>query len=221
MGFESSLAHLLKKEFISFRRSPAIFYGYLLYVAGISFIVFIGFNGSSSIHPTTWNTLFWIAALFGTLQTCYRSFNSSEGEFYYYYLITSPESYLLSKMIYNMVVSFLVITINYFAFSLFLGNPVQDHLIYFLTIFLGVGSLSLIFTLVASIANKSTQKNIMTPILAFPTSLPVLITSVKLAKNAMDGIALSETIDEIIILAGLFLIIFAVSLLLFPFVWRS
>lgn len=217
----SSLKWLLKKEFLSFKRNKEIFYGYLLYVIGIAFIAFMGFLGSGGIHPRTWNTLFWISALFGTLQICYRSFSSSDGEFYYYYTITSPESYLIAKMIYNATIAFVIMFSSFFAFSLFLGNPVQNLGLYTLAIFLGVCSLALVFTLITAIADKSSQKNIMTPILGFPTSLPVLSVSVKLAKNAMDGIAFSESIDEITILAGLFLVIFALSVLLYPFIWRS
>jgi len=220
MSLYSSLPHLLKKEFLSSCRNKEVFYGYLLYVFGISFISYIGFLGSGGIHPRTWNTLFWISTLFGTMHICYKSF-SQDGTFYYYYTITSPESYLLSKMIYNIVVSFMVILVSFFCFSLLLGNPVEHIWLYILAIFLGVSCLSLVFTLVTAIADKSNQKSVMVPILSFPTSLPCLIMSVKLAKNATDGIVFSESIDEIVILSGLFLIIFALSILLYPFIWRS
>ena len=219
MSTYSSLSPLLKKEFLSFSRNKEVFYGYLLYVIGISFITYIGF-GTREIHKITWNTVFWISTLFGTMHICYKSF-SQDGTFYYYYTMTSPESYILSKMIYNTLLSFIVILASFFSFSLFLGNPVENIWLYIFTIFLGVSCLSLVFTLVSAIADKSNQKSVMVPILSFPTSLPTLMLTVKLGKNAADGIAYSQSIDEIITLSGLFLIIFALSLLLYPFIWRS
>ncbi|MFK7899876.1 MAG: heme exporter protein CcmB [Cyclobacteriaceae bacterium] len=217
-----TLKWLIKKEFLSFKRNTALFYSYLLYILGVSFICYIGFLGSGGIHPRTWNTLFWISSLFGTMHICYRSFSSSEkGLFYYYYTITSPEAYLLSKIVYGFVVSFITSICSYLAFSLFLGNPVQNQFLYLGAIALGTGCLSIIFTLTTAIADKSSEKSAMVPILSFPTSLPVLILSVKLAKNALDGIALNESIDEIVLLGALFLIIFTLSILLYPFIWRS
>jgi len=216
----SSLPYLLKKEFLSITRNKGVVYAYLLYILGVSFISFIGFMGSGGIHPRTWNTLYWISTLFCIMHICYKTFNK-EGTFYYYYTITSPESYLLSKIIFNCFIAFLVNFSNFLFYSLFLGYPVQSFTLFVLSIFIGTICLSTTFTLVNAIADKSTEKSIMVPILSFPTSLPCLILSVKLAKNAVDGIAFSESIDEIIILSGLFLIIFAISILLYPFIWRS
>jgi len=219
MSIYSSLPSLLKKEFLSSVRNKEVFYGYLLYVIGISFVTYIGF-GTKEIQKITWNTVFWISTLFGSMHICYKSF-SKDGTFYYYYTLCSPESYLLSKMIYNVSVCFIVILTSFFSFCFFLGSPVEDMGLYILAIFLGVSCLSLVFTLVNAIADKSNQKSVMVPILSFPTSLPTLMLSVKLGKNAADGIAFSQSIDEIVTLAGLFLIIFALSILLYPFIWRS
>jgi heme exporter protein B len=58
-------------------------------------------------------------------------------------------------------------------------------------------------------------------ILSFPVILPIMLMVIKLSKNAMDGLERSVSTDEILILVAINAIVFAVSYLLFPYLWRS
>jgi heme exporter protein B len=44
---------------------------------------------------------------------------------------------------------------------------------------------------------------------------------IKLSKNAMDGLALRASYDEILVISGIDLIVIALSYMLFPYLWKS
>jgi heme exporter protein B len=49
----------------------------------------------------------------------------------------------------------------------------------------------------------------------------LLILIIKLSKNAMDGLDRSVSYDEIGVLCAINAIVIAVSLILFPYLWRD
>ena len=58
-------------------------------------------------------------------------------------------------------------------------------------------------------------------ILSFPVIIPMLLMVMKLAKNAMDGLDRSASSDEVLVLLALDAIVVTLSLILFPYLWRS
>ena len=58
-------------------------------------------------------------------------------------------------------------------------------------------------------------------ILSFPVIIPVLIVLIKLTKNAIDGLDRSASLDEIGLLLIINALVAAVTLLLFPYLWRD
>jgi heme exporter protein B len=51
--------------------------------------------------------------------------------------------------------------------------------------------------------------------------LPMLLMTIKLSKNALDGLDWSVSTDEITTLLSIDLIVITLSILLFPYLWRS
>ncbi|MDH5476166.1 MAG: ABC transporter permease, partial [Cyclobacteriaceae bacterium] len=49
----------------------------------------------------------------------------------------------------------------------------------------------------------------------------MLLIVIKISKNAMDGLSIATSIDEILTLVAINMIVVAVSYLLFPYLWRS
>ncbi|RYF09555.1 MAG: ABC transporter permease, partial [Flavobacteriales bacterium] len=96
-----------------------------------------------------------------------------------------------------------------------------DILMYFVAAVLGSLSFSTIFTMVSAIASKTGNGGMLMAILSFPVIIPVLIVLIKFAKNAMDGLDRSVSLDEIGLLAVINVIVMTVALLLFPYLWRD
>lgn len=214
---------LLKKEITLEWRRKYAFNGILLYIISTIFVCYLSFNlQKSQLNPLTWNALFWIILLFTATNAIAKSFiQESEGRQIYYYTLVSPEAIILSKIIYNTLLMWLMSFIGYLIYSTVLGNPVQDKLLFFINILLGGLGFSTTLSMISAIASKSTQGGTLMAVLGFPVIIPLLLLLIKISKNAMDGLALSISYKEITTLLAVNLIVVSVSYLLFPYLWRS
>ncbi len=128
---------LIQKEFILELRRKAVISGISLYLVCIIFICYLTFSLSqNSINEATWSALFWLSILFAMVNGIAKSFiGEKKGTFIYYYSIASPQAIILSKIIYNAVLSLLLSLMGYFLFSIFINNPIQDQALFMLPFF--------------------------------------------------------------------------------------
>jgi heme exporter protein B len=75
--------------------------------------------------------------------------------------------------------------------------------------------------MVAGIASKAENNAALMSILSFPDIIPMLLMVMKLAKNALDGLDRSVSGEEIVVLLALDAIVISLSLILFPYLWKS
>ena len=113
-----------------------------------------------------------------------------------------------------------VIALAFYS-MVFEPNKDIDLFMYLLAAVLGSLSFSTIFTMVSAIASKTGNGGMLMAILSFPIIIPVLIVLIKFAKNAMDGLDRSVSLDEIGLLALINVMVMTVALLLFPYLWRD
>ena len=214
---------LLKKEFILEWRQRYALNGMLLYVGSTVFICYLSFNlNMSQLNPITWNALFWIIMLFNAVNAMAKSFmQEREQRQLYYYTLVSPQSIIIAKTVYNIFLMLVLTVLAYLVYSLVLGNKVADQLLFSVGIFLGALGFSTSLTMISSIAAKASNNSTLMAILGFPVILPIILMVIKISKNAIDGIARSESYNEIITLLAINVIVGAVSYLLFPYIWRS
>ncbi len=191
----------------------------MIYVFATVFICYLSFK---KIDPITWNALFWIILLFTSINAIAKSFmQENRSRYLYYYTIVNPAALILSKIIYNLILMSLIAFICLFFYIVVFNNPIQDFAYYLLAVALGALSFSSMFTMVSAIASKANNNSTLMAILSFPVIVPLLMLLIKLAKNAMDGIDRASSANEIGVLLLINIIVFAVSLLLFPYIWRD
>ena len=214
---------LLYKELLLEWRQRTTFNAMLLYLGSTIMVCYLslGVRGSALQAPL-WNALLWIILLFGAVSAVAKSFiQESEGRLLYLYTLASPQSIIIAKMIYNVLLMLVLSTGSVLLYSLVLGNPVKDWPLFSIALGLGAVGFSATFTLLSAIAQKAGNNSTLVPVLGFPVVLPTLLMSIKVAKNAMDGLARNTSTQEIITLLAINAIVITVSLLLFPYVWRS
>jgi heme exporter protein B len=214
---------LLYKEFILEWRQRTTLNAMLLYLGSTVMVCFLSLGvRSGALQPQLWNALLWIILLFGAVSAIAKSFmQEPDGRLLYLYTLASPQSIIIAKMAYNVVLMLLLSACSLLFYSIVLGNPVQDMAYFSLALALGAISFSATFTLLSAIAQKANNNGTLVPVLGFPIILPTLLMSIKLAKNAMDGLDRSQSSNELLTLVAIDAIIITVSLLLFPYVWRS
>jgi heme exporter protein B len=98
---------------------------------------------------------------------------------------------------------------------------VQDPGFYLLAVAVGGVSFSSVFTMVSAIASKANNNTTLMAVLSFPVMVPLLMLLIKFSKNAMDGLDRSVSLNELTALLLINVIVIAVSLLLFPYIWRE
>ncbi len=216
----TEVRHLIAKEILLEWRQKYAFGGILLYVISTVFICYLSFK--SIIDIPTWNALFWIIMLFAAVNAVAKSFlQESKGSLLYYYTIASPQAIIISKIIYNMLMMIVLSIICFGFYSLFITNPVDNQVLFMSTLLLGSIGFSTVLTLVSAIASKSGNNFTLMAILSFPILMPMLMLLIKVSKDAIDGIAFSESGKYLISLFSLDIIVAALAFLLFPYLWRD
>ncbi len=220
MHLSKQVQHLIKKEILLEWRSKYALNGVLLYVVSTVFVCYLSFL---TIEKLTWNALFWIIMLFASINAVAKSFlQESKGRHLYIYTLASPVALILAKTIYNslLMVALTLIALCVYAF-VFPFPEETDILMYVVATILGSITFAVIFTMVSAIASKAGNGGMLMAILSFPVIIPVLIVLIKLAKNAIDGLDRSVSLDDIGMLALINVLVMAVSILLFPYLWRD
>jgi heme exporter protein B len=214
------IIELVKKEILLEWKSKYSFTGIIIYVISTIFICFLSFK--QIIDPPAWNALFWIILLFAAVNAVAKSFmQESRGLQLFYYTLLNPQHVILAKTFYNIILLLILSCMSFLFYVLFMGNIVQNNLMFFIGLLLGAAGLSSVLTLVSAIAAKTNNSASLMAILSFPILLPLLMTIIKFSKNAMDGLSWSVNYPNLIILLAINLLICTLSYLLFPYLWKE
>jgi heme exporter protein B len=214
---------LLYKEFLLELRRKAVISGILLYLVSLIFICYLTFSlRHNAINEATWSALFWLTILFCVINTVAKSFiGEKKGVAIYYYSLSSPQVIIISKILYNTILCFLLSLGAYIFFRLFIGNPVQDQGLFLLTLLFTSTGFSGALTLISGIASRANNSNVLMAVLSFPILISILLMAIRITKNALDGIDRSASHDELLNLLAVNGILLTLAYLLFPYVWRS
>jgi heme exporter protein B len=217
------IIQLLRKEFILELRRKSVIAGLGLYLFSLIFICYLTFNlKENSISPYTWSALFWLTILFSVVNSVAKSFiGEKKGVFIYLYTVASPQQIIISKIIYNILLCWLIALVGYGLFSVFIFNPVQDQMIFLAVLLLASIGFSTSLSLISGIASKANNSNVLMAVLSFPVVISILLMAVRATKNALDGLDRAASSDELLNLVAINCIAGALGYILFPYIWRS
>ena len=102
-----------------------------------------------------------------------------------------------------------------------MGNPLQNAGIFALISCFGGMSLSLVFTFLAAIAARAQQSAALMAILGFPLVIPQLLLLNRVSNVALAGLLQNGLGSIVLLLAALDLMIIALAVILFPFLWKD
>jgi heme exporter protein B len=212
---------LLKKDIMLELRRQHTFYGILLYIASTVFVIFLSFENAPD--STVWNSLFWVIQLFVCVNTVAKSFLAeSKGLMLYYYSITSPVEFIIAKLLFNVLLMLIMSSVSLILFSVFLDSPVINGWRFFGIVLLGGTSISLTFSLMSAIAAKAQQNAALIAILGFPVILPQLILLIKISKTGFAEVFKDGAVWQLAgLIAGLDVLVVALAIILFPFLWKE
>ncbi|MEO6220077.1 MAG: heme exporter protein CcmB [Ginsengibacter sp.] len=216
----SKIIALLKKDLLLELRQQHTFYGILLYVVSTIFVLYLAMGQPES---TVYNGLFWMIQLFVCVNAVAKSFlQESKGRMLYFFSITSPVTFIIAKLIYSALIMFIMIIVSLVLFRILFGNPVINQFQFAGIALMGGLSLSLVFTLMAAISAKAQQNAAVMAILGFPLIVPQLMLLMKLSKSAFGEIFREGALLQIsLLLIGFDVMVIALAIILFPFLWKD
>ena len=209
---------LLKKDLLLEVRQQYSFYGILLYIGATIFVLF---NAVNEPEAKVWNGLFWVIQLFICINAVAKSFlQESKGRMLYFYSISSPVHFVISKLLFNSLLMLLMSMLSLLLFTLFLGNPLEKTLPFIGLVLLGGWSLSLVFSFLAAIAARAQQNAAIMAVLGFPLIIPQLILLMQLSKSAFVPLMVIP-FTTILLLVALDILVIVLAVILFPFLWKD
>jgi heme exporter protein B len=200
-------------------RQAYTFYGVLLYVVSTIFVLYLAMGQPEG---AVWKGLFWMIQVFVSVNAVAKSFlQEGRGRLLYFYSITGPANFILSKLLFNALLMLLMSLLSLGLFVLMLGDPMPDAVTFIFISCLGGVSLSMVFTFLAAIAARAQQSAALMAILGFPLVIPQLLLLSKISNVAFAEVVQGGLGWMIAVLAGLDVMILALSLILFPFLWKD
>ena len=180
--------------------------------------------GSESITEYLTCGLLWVVIFFSAMSGLSRTFVSEEerGTTMTLQLIASPATIFSGKLLFNLVMVFLMNFVIAFLFSiLFTSFTIKNLALFAIAFFWGNIGIAVSSTIIAAIIAKASSKGTLYPVLSFPILLPLVLTLLELTKFSMDGNSIGGSIVEITVLICYDVVMLTASYLLFDFIWKE
>ena len=200
-------------------RQQYSFYGVLLYVAATIFVLYLAMGQPEA---TVWNGLFWMIQLFVCVNAVAKSFLAeSKGRMLYFYSIAGGRQFIVSKLVFNVLLMMVMTLTSWLLFVAFLGNPVIRPFQFLGITLLGGTSLSLVFTFLSAIAARAQQNAALMAIMGFPLIIPQLMLLMRISNIVFSDVLQGGLLQMVVLLAGLDILVVALAVILFPFLWKD
>ncbi|MEJ5351645.1 MAG: heme exporter protein CcmB [Melioribacteraceae bacterium] len=180
--------------------------------------------GSEKISEYLNGGLLWVVIFFSAMSGLSRVFVSEEerGTTMTLHLIASPSTIFSGKLIFNLVLVFLMnAAITILFLLLFESFIIRNFLLFLIAFILGNFGIAISSTIIAAIISKASSKGTLYPVLSFPILLPLILILLELTKFSMDGNPVSSSLIEIFVLVCYDVIMLTASYLLFDFIWKE
>jgi len=215
----SPFISLVKKDLLMEWRQKHTLFGVLLYVGATVFVVYMM---AGQPEARTWNALFWLTQLFVAVNSVAKSFlQEHPNRFRYYYTLVKPATFLLAKMVYSIILMFLMSLLSLLLYAIMLGWPLSQGGLFVVITLTGSLSLSAVFTFLSAIAARAQQNSALMAILGFPLVTPILMILSKLAVKALEPVYMPGWWTLALVLLALDVLVIILGVILFPFLWQE
>lgn len=174
------------------------------------------------INASTWNTLFWITLILGSISAVSKNFTLiSKGRWLYLNQLSTPLEMLWSKIIYGWMNMIFLTSVNMLMFAFFMGIPVEHIFPYTLLLILVTGGISSVFTFIGAVASKADGSGFLAPVLSLPIVLPFLLVGIKASIKAFNPILVSSFNTDTLLVFSLDVLVLVLISVLFNSLWKD
>jgi heme exporter protein B len=226
MGFVAAAVTIFKKDLLLELRGKEV----LSLMLFLSLLLLVIFNFAMDIHKENVASLapgiLWVVFSFSGVLGMGRTSMAERDDAAYLGVVFSPasaESFYLGKVFSNFLflLSMELFTLIFFA-VLFDYEPIFIRLPALIpSLFLGTLGFSLIGTLFSFISTTSRYGEVLLPFIYLPVVIPVILGGVSTMTAILHGRPFSETVKWLQIMGVFDILYFAVSLLLFHYLFEE
>ena len=204
---------VIQKEFLISLRQRAIFISMLMFsltsLACISLSISTALSDSKLISALLWIIIFFAATSLD------RTFDDESINTLKIY--GDSQSILFGKIIFSFISMIALMIFLIPMFIILFDCEIESSIIFFITIILGICSISIASTLISAISSVANVRNGLFPILLFPIILPIFILAIDLTSNSL--INSDFEISSIVTMMIYNLILIVASSILFDYLW--
>lgn len=219
----NALRAVLEKEFLlEYRTRYGVNTILLFVVVSVSLIVF-SISAELLTNELT-SALFWNTAFFAALSALQRGFVSEveRGTMLFLKLSAKPSAIFLGKLIYNFLLSLLVNVAIAVLYLGLLSLAIENPTIFLTTLLLGSASIAIVLTLISAVVANTTARGGLFAVISFvPLLIPIFMTVRATRMATQEDAPFFRAETELQILAAYTLVMFAVSIMLYDFIWEE
>ncbi len=217
---KEKLISLIGKDFKLEWRNKAALGGVVLYLVSTVFVTYLVFDGRIDLR--TWNALFWLIMLFAATNAILKSFiQEGENRHLFYFTLANAREVIAAKIIYNICLTILLSLAGLLVFTAFMGNPLQNPMIFLVNMLLGMVGFSTVLTLISAIAARAKNNFTLMAVLGFPLVLPLLLLTIGVSEVGVYGGACTNVVVDMLLILLVISLTVVLSILLFPYIWRE
>jgi heme exporter protein B len=195
-----------------------------IFLFGITTLVVISFSlGGMRLTPNISSSLLWVILFCSSMSGLSHIFIREEEQQTAdtLRLVVKPNSILLGKWLFNIVLLFSLELIIFPLFIIFLNLSQINYFSLGVIIFTGSLGLATVATIIAAIISKANNKGALYAVLSFPISITILVSAINGTKVAFQNLPFSDCSNDFQVLLSFFIVMFTISILLFEFIWRE
>ncbi len=213
----SVLIAQIKHDFLIEYRSWPQTLALILFMWTIAYVIY---RIRPEISAQEFNFVFWIFLLIISINVAIRGdSHAGQSERLLLYTLVSPAVVLTSRMIFN-VFYLIVVALTFYASMLLFFYPQIEFLPeYVVVICVGAGAIGSVLAFIAAISRHVQGQNTATSVLSIPLLIPVTILLNSIGGNLIMSNQLQGS--KYVALSGITLLSIALSMLLFPYIWRE
>jgi heme exporter protein B len=218
---------LLHKSWVIFRKDVRLelrtrysINAFLLFA--VTTLIVISFSvGPGALTNKILSALLWVIIFFASMSGLSHVFVREEEQQTAdtLKLVAPPTAIFLGKWFFNVTLLFGLELIIVPLYLVFMDITVNNFLIFLTVTIAGSAGLSTVATVIAAIISRSSAKGALFAVLAFPITLPVLVSAIHGTLLALQGNPYFDCITDLQVLFSFSCAIFIASILLFEYIW--
>jgi heme exporter protein B len=208
---------LLAKEMLVEWRQRFALNGLSVYALSLVFVSSLALR--DAVTPNFWIVSFWLLVMFIGVNAVAKSFLGEQpGQLRYLYQLAAPEAVVLAKLLYNILLMNSLTYLTAGGYLVLLGNPFPTTGYFLVAVGVGATGLACAMTLISGIVSQAANPATLMAVLSFPVVLPTLLLSIRICKSALVDVLRTQDLLFLALLEG---VVVAVSVLLFPYLWKN